>query len=66
MLVLDSSLGCAMQIFVQMTGDGRKLTFEVEGADSVESLRAQIHEKDAEAHPVRPTIEPLTSGDQEI
>ena len=39
-----------MQIFVQF-GNGSKPAFEVEGTDSVESLRTKIHEQWEAAHP---------------
>ena len=35
---------CAMQIFITLLPSGRKVTAEVEGSDSVEALRRQIHE----------------------
>ena len=35
---------CAMQIFITLLPGGRKITAEVEGTDSVEALRRQIHD----------------------
>ena len=32
-----------MQIFITLIPSGRKITAEVEGTDSVEALRRQIH-----------------------
>ena len=34
----------SMQIFITLIPGGRKITAEVEGTDSVEALRRQIHE----------------------
>ena len=54
-----------MQIFVKLSS-GRQLTLEVEGSDSVESLKAQIFQQHEAAHPALQSLyheqRPLEDG----